>query len=82
MFAALYYCVLRLKLSSDIYVCVVRQNCAEKNIRLAEKYYKFGWDSASRKKIGGGVRRSLTKFGAAALGSGAARRGLCGLILG
>jgi len=28
----------------------VRQNCAEKNIRLAEKYYKFGWDLASRKK--------------------------------
>jgi len=63
-------------------VCVVRQNCAEKKIRLAEKYYKFGWDSASRKKIGGGARRRLTKFGAAALCSGAACRGLCGLILG
>jgi len=35
-------------------VCAVRRNCAEKNIRVAEKYYKFGWDSASRQKIGGG----------------------------
>jgi len=26
-----------------------------KNIWLVEKYYKFGWNSASHKKIGGGA---------------------------
>jgi len=43
-----------------------------KNIRLAEKYFKFGWDLASRKEIRrrrGACR--LTKFGASALGGGA-----------
>jgi len=51
-------------------VCAVRQNCAEKNIRLAGKYYKFGWNSASR-KYSATARRRLTKFSEAALGGGA-----------
>jgi len=42
-----------------------------KNIRLAEKYYKFGFDSAIRKKKSAAERRRLTKFGAAALGAAA-----------
>jgi len=40
-----------------------------KNFRLAKKYYKFGWDSASRQKFA--ERRRLTKFGAAVLSGGA-----------
>ena len=74
-FAALYRSVLRLKLSSDIYVCAVQ--CA----KIAPKKI-FGWlrniiNSAgirlAAKKIGGSARCRLTKFGAAALG---AHRGL------
>jgi len=42
-----------------------------RNIRLAEKYYKFDWDSARRKKNSAAARCRLTKFGAAALGGGA-----------
>jgi len=42
-----------------------------KNIRLAEKYFNFGWDSAESPKISATARRRLTKLGAAALGGGA-----------
>jgi len=51
-------------------VCGAPKLC-QKNIRLAEKYYKFGWDSASRKKNLAAAQHRLTKFGAAAHGGGA-----------
>ena len=43
-----------------------------KNIRLADNFYGFGWNSASRKKKSAAARRMLEKFGAAARGGGAA----------
>jgi len=62
-----------LKQSSDFDLrnCAWCAEIAPKNIRLAEKYYKFGWDSASREKKSAAARHRLTKFCAAVHGSGA-----------